>query len=258
MDIASILGLIVCAAMVILGIVTGDEGVAALGNFYDRNSVFITIGGTFACTLVFFSLKDFLNSLKAFRIAIKVSENKDAETIKNIIDLSNIARKEVLLALEDEYLKKGILLIVDGTDPELVRAIMETEMICIENRHKKVISFYETIASMGPAWGMIGTLIGLINMLKNLSDISSVGPNMSVALITTLYGSLLANWIATPIAGKLKYNNDMEMMLKEVTIEGLLSIQAGENPRVIEEKLKSFLSPEQRSSFGNADEDGGE
>ena len=111
---------------------------------------------------------------------------------------------------------------------------------------------------MGPAWGMIGTLIGLINMLKNLSDISSVGPNMSVALITTLYGSLLANWIATPIAGKLKYNNDMEMMLKEVTIEGLLSIQAGENPRVIEEKLKSFLSPEQRSSFGNADEDGGE
>lgn len=116
---------------------------------------------------------------------------------------------------------------------------METDMICVENRHKKVISFYESVASMGPAWGMIGTLIGLINMLKNLSDISSVGPNMSVALITTLYGSLLANWIATPIASKLKYNNDLEIMLKEVTIEGLLSIQAGENPRVIEEKLKS-------------------
>ena len=155
-------------------------------------------------------------------------------------------------------MKKGILLIVDGTDPELVKSIMETEMICIESRHKKVVAFYETLASMGPAWGMIGTLIGLINMLKNLSDISSVGPNMSTALITTLYGSILANWIATPIAGKLKYNNDMEIMMKEVMIEGLLSIQAGENPRVIEEKLKSFLSPEQREALNKGDEAGGE
>lgn len=265
MDIASVAGIVVCLAMVIMGIVTGDDGVAALGNFVDYKSVMITLGGSFASVLIFYSLKDFINSLKAFKIAIKASANKDTETIKNIIDLSNVARKEGLLALEeaannleDQYLKKGILLIVDGTDPELVRAIMETEMICIENRHKKVISFYETLATMGPAWGMIGTLIGLINMLKNLSDIGSVGPNMSVALITTLYGSLLANWIATPIAGKLKYNNDMEIMLKEVTIEGLLSIQAGENPRVIEEKLKSFLSPEQRSGFTENEESGGE
>lgn len=265
MDIASVAGIVVCLAMVIMGIVTGDDGVAALGNFVDYKSVMITLGGAFASVLIFYSLKDFINSLKAFKIAIKAPANKDTETIKNIIDLSNVARKEGLLALEeaannleDQYLKKGILLIVDGTDPELVRAIMETEMICIENRHKKVISFYETLATMGPAWGMIGTLIGLINMLKNLSDIGSVGPNMSVALITTLYGSLLANWIATPIAGKLKYNNDMEIMLKEVTIEGLLSIQAGENPRVIEEKLKSFLSPEQRSGFTENEESGGE
>lgn len=265
MDIASVAGIVVCLAMVIMGIVTGDDGVAALGNFVDYKSVMITLGGAFASVLIFYSLKDFINSLKAFKIAIKAPANKDTETIKNIIDLSNVARKEGLLALEeaannleDQYLKKGILLIVDGTDPELVRAIMETEMICIENRHKKVISFYETLATMGPAWGMVGTLIGLINMLKNLSDISSVGPNMSVALITTLYGSLLANWIATPIAGKLKYNNDMEIMLKEVTIEGLLSIQAGENPRVIEEKLKSFLSPEQRSGFTENEESGGE
>lgn len=264
MDIASILGLVVCIAMVFLGIVTGDDGMAAIKNFYDRNSIFITLGGSFACTMIFFSIKDFFNSIKAFRIALKSSPNKETETIKNIIDLSNIARKEGLLALEeaannleDEYLKKGVLLIVDGTDPELVRGIMETEMICVENRHKKVIGFYDTLASMGPAWGMIGTLIGLINMLKNMSDIASVGPNMSIALITTLYGSILANWIASPISGKLKYNNDIEMMLKEVTIEGLLSIQAGENPRVIEEKLKSFLSPEQRSNF-NTEEDGGE
>lgn len=265
MDIASVVGLVVCIGMVIMGIVTGDEGVAALGNFMDYKSALITFGGSFASVMVFYSIKDFLNSLKAFKIALKAPANKDTETIKNIIDLSNVARKEGLLALEeaandleDEFLKKGILLVVDGTDPELVRAIMETDMICVENRHKKVISFYESVASMGPAWGMIGTLIGLINMLKNLSDISSVGPNMSVALITTLYGSLLANWIATPIASKLKYNNDLEIMLKEVTIEGLLSIQAGENPRVIEEKLKSFLSPEQRVGFGESEDGGGE
>lgn len=265
MDIASIVGLIACLGMIIFGIITGDDGVVALGNFIHGQSAMITFGGSFASVLIFYSLKDFVNSLKAFKIAIKAPANKDTETIKNIIDLSNVARKEGLLALEeaannleDQYLKKGILLIVDGTDPELVRAIMETEMICVENRHKKVIGFYETLASMGPAWGMIGTLIGLINMLKHLSDISAVGPNMSTALITTLYGSMLANWIATPIAGKLKYNNDMEIMLKEVTIEGLLSIQAGENPRVIEEKLKSFLSPEQRTGFNDAEEPGGE
>ena len=265
MDIASIAGLIVCLAMVIFGIISGDDGALALKNFIHGQSAMITFGGSFASVLIFYSLKDFVNSLKAFKIAIKAPANKDTETIKNIIDLSNVARKEGLLALEeaannleDQYLKKGILLIVDGTDPELVRAIMETEMICIENRHKKVIGFYETLASMGPAWGMIGTLIGLINMLKGLSDVASVGPNMSTALITTLYGSMLANWIATPIAGKLKYNNDLEIMLKEVTIEGLLSIQAGENPRVIEEKLKSFLSPEQRSGFADSEEAGGE
>lgn len=265
MDIASIIGLVACFVAVVFGIITGDEGPVAIFNFIEYKSVLITIGGTLTCTMVYFSLKDFVNSLKAIKIAIKAADNRDTETIKNIIELSNIARKEGLLALEeaannleDEYLKKGILLIVDGSDPELVKAIMETEMICVESRHKKVISFYETIASMGPAWGMIGTLIGLINMLKNLSDVSTVGPNMSVALITTLYGSLMANWIALPIAGKLKYNNDMEIMLKEVTIEGLLSIQAGENPRVIEEKLKSFLSPERRSLITDSDQAGGE
>src|SRR5574344_2544331 len=148
MDIASIVGLAVCIGMIIMGIVTGDEGAKALMNFVEYKSALITFGGAFASTLVYVSLKDFVNSLKAFKIAIKAPANKDTETIKSIIDLSNVARKEGLLALEeaannleDQYLKKGILLIVDGTDPELVRAIMETEMICIEDRHKKVIGF---------------------------------------------------------------------------------------------------------------------
>lgn len=134
------------------------------------------------------------------------------------------------------------MLVVDGTDPELVRGILETDMMCLETRHKDVIKFWEKWGEQG-AWGMIGTLLGLIAMLNKLSDPSAIAPQMSVALVTTLYGSLIANWLCTPIAGKLSVNNDMEVVNRQITIEGLLSIQAGENPRVIEEKLKSFLSP---------------
>ena len=154
-------------------------------------------------------------------------------------------------------MKKGILLIVDGTDPELVRGIMETELVSTESRHKDKISFWEDLGSMGPAWGMIGTLVGLVNMLYEMDDPSTLGPSMAVALITTLYGSLLANWICTPVATKLKANNATEIMVKEIMIEGLLSIQAGENPRVIEEKLKSFLAPSDRTIGEGGGEDDG-
>ena len=157
-------------------------------------------------------------------------------------------------------MKKGIMLIVDGTDQELVTSILDTELSSIERRHNKVISFWDGLAAMGPAWGMIGTLIGLINMLKLLDDPSSIGPNMAVALVTTMYGSLLANWISIPIATKLRAINAREIMEKEVICEGILSIQAGENPRVIEEKLKSFLAPNVRDSLlgGDGNEQGGE
>lgn len=263
MDIASILGLIVCICMVIFGIVI-DSGFVGVLSFLHAPSAAITFGGAFAATLISFSLKDFLDGLKSFTICLKLPKVNAAETIKNIIDLSNVARKEGLLALEDatadlddEFLKKGILLIVDGTDPELVKSIMETELYCMETRHKKHMKVWDVLAAQGPAWGMIGTLIGLINMLKMLDDPSAIGPNMAVALITTLYGSMLANWICSPISGKLAADSAEEIMMKEIVIEGLLSIQAGENPRVIEEKLKSFLSPTQRTNVAETD-DGGE
>ena len=150
------------------------------------------------------------------------------------------------------------MLVVDGTDPELVRGIMETEMVSIDYRHKKNIGFWDNVAGMGPAWGMIGTLVGLVMMLYHMEDASTIGPAMAVALITTFYGSLMANWICTPVATKLKTINNAEMQVKEIMIEGLLSIQAGENPRVIEEKLKSFLSPTERSAMGGGGEGGGE
>ena len=158
--------------------------------------------------------------------------------------------------MDEPFLKKGILLVVDGTDPDLVRDIMQAEMDNSEARHKTMCGFWDTLGAMGPAWGMIGTLVGLVNMLNNMSDASSIGPSMAVALITTLYGSLLANWICTPTSNKLKADNAVEMIQKEVMIEGLLSIQAGENPRVIEEKLKSFLAPKDRESA--ASDEGGE
>lgn len=270
MDIASLIGIIAGIVLVVFGIVFDkDAGTdfAKLMNFVDVPSIIITFGGSFTSVLTQYSLGDYIANLKGFSRIFKPPVVDEAGTIKNIIELSNVARKEGLLALEeaandleDEFLKKGILLIVDGTDPELVRGILETELMCIEDRHKTVMGFWENIATMGPAWGMIGTLIGLVNMLKKLDDPSAIGPNMAVALLTTLYGSLLANWIATPAVGKMKNNNGIEVRIKEVMIEGLLSIQAGENPRVIEEKLKSFLSPKDREAMnaesGGEEEDG--
>ena len=261
MDIASIIGLILGIALMFLGIVSNG---ASILDYADLPSALVTFGGAFASVMTSHTMQDFVNGMKGMTLAFKVPVINTSEMIKNIIDLSNVARKEGLLSLEEAaadlnepFLKKGILLVVDGTDPDLVRGILETELISVEDRHKKVIGFWDMVASMGPAWGMIGTLLGLIAMLKDLNDPSSIGPAMALALITTLYGSLLANWLATPIANKLRVNNAAEMQQKEVMIEGLLSIQAGENPRVIEEKLKSFLSPKDRTS--NEDEEfGGE
>ncbi|WP_310604355.1 motility protein A [Anaerosporobacter sp.] len=268
MDIATILGLIISFVLVVFGITFNQDLLTfefgKLGNFIDIPSALITFGGSFMAVFAASkSAKHFIVNLKSFSLALKVLPSNEAETITTIIELSNVARKEGLLALEetannieDAFLKKGILLIVDGTDPELVRSILETELISIETRHKKTISFWEDLGTMGPAWGMIGTLIGLVNMLKQMDDPDSIGPSMAVALITTLYGSLLANWICAPIASKLKANNDTEIMTKEVMVEGLLSIQAGENPRVIEEKLKSFLSPSMRNEMVGENEGG--
>ena len=261
MDLATIIGLVVCMALCIFGIVFG-KSFAAILNFLDAPSALITFGGAFMCILASYTIPDYIAGFKSILLTFKTSALDVPGVIKKIIDLSNVARKEGLLSLEeaageldDAFLKKGILLIVDGTDPELVRGIMETEMMSIDSRHRTKIGFWENLGGMGPAWGMIGTLIGLINMLQNMSDAAAIGPSMAVALITTLYGSMLANWIATPCSMKLGVFNDAEMQVKEIMVEGLLSIQAGENPRVIEEKLKSFLAPKDRPT---GEDEGGE
>lgn len=255
MDIASLLGVIIGFVMLIYGIFDATGSVAGVLSYVDFPSALITFGGSFSATLASVSLQNFLAGLKSFSLIFRTPTLNTLDMINKIIELSNVARKGGLLSLEEAaadmeepFLKKGIFLIVDGTDPELVRAIMETELVTTEGRHKNLIGFWETLGSMGPAWGMIGTLVGLINMLNNMNDADAIGPSMAVALITTLYGSLLANWICIPVSNKLKAANAAEMMQKEVMIEGLLSIQAGENPRVIEEKLKSFIAPRDRVS----------
>lgn len=263
MDIATLIGIVLGLVMVVFGIITSG-GVAAFGDFVDVPSIIITIGGSLSGLIGSYTLQEFVSYLKGISYAMKDPKLNHGTTITKIIELSNVARKEGLLALEevaqgldDDFMKKGILLIVDGTEPELVRGIMETELINMDDRHKAGAGFFEAWGALGPAWGMIGTLVGLVNMLTSLDDSSTIGPKMAVALLTTLYGSLIANWICIPISNKLKNINSKEFQMKSIVIEGLLSIQAGENPRVIEEKLKSFLSPTDRKAIG-AEEGGGE
>lgn len=249
MDIATIVGLVMGTGLVVWGITQTGQ----LLSFWDAPSMAIVFGGALASTLISFPLKTVMNSIKVVKNAFFAKEVPLNDLIAEIVSMANIARKEGLLALEEsaqksenDFLKKGIMLVVDGTDPELVRNVMETELNFIEERHGVGIKVFETISGFSPGFGMIGTLIGLINMMKDLSNPDSIGPNMSVALITTFYGSLFANFLFQPIANKLSFRSKQEILSKEMMIEGLLSTQAGENPRIIEEKLKTFVPPNER------------
>ena len=253
MEKGTLIGLVGGAVFIILSIVMA-EGVYAIPWFIDPPSMMITFGGAFAATMIAFPLDQFMSGLKTIKYIFKDAKFSPQEVIDTIIDLANVARKDGLLALEDRanqtedtFLKKGLLLLVDGTHPDLVRGIIETELVFLEQRHKDSQAVWEQIGSLGPAWGMIGTLLGLIILLQNMDDPSTLGPAMSVALITTLYGSILANFIAIPTVSKLKVRSAQEILMKQIMVEGLLSILAGENPRIIEEKLKAFLSPALRN-----------
>jgi len=220
-----------------------------LGNFFNLPSIFIVVGGVIASTIVSYPSKS-LKSLKTvFKNAFKTKDIDLNEDIELIIRIANVARREGLLALEDSiqnidnpFLQKGIMLIVDGADAELVKSVLETEIAFIEERHSQSQAIILSMSSYSPAYGMIGTLIGLINMLKNLDDMDSLGPSMAVALVTTFYGVVLANLVFTPLAKKLKTQSDMESLQKELYLEGLLSIQDGENPRIIKDKLTAFIA----------------
>lgn len=257
MDLTTLIGIIMALGLCLWGI-----GPSKIGNFIDPQSLAIVIGGTVAAVTASYPLRILLDVPKHISVLFRGKKYNIPKLVDQLVDLAMLARQSGLLALEekaeeikDPFLKQSVLMIVDASDPDKVRDMLEKQMDDMMARHDEAAGLYEKASSYAPAFGMIGTLIGLINMLRDLSDFASIGPNMSTALITTFYGSVLANWICAPVASKLKSKNGEEMMVKEIEIEGLLSIQAGENPRVIEEKLKSFLAPKDRSALGD---DGGE
>lgn len=236
------LGTLACVIITIM--LSGD--IAAYINW---PSVMMVLGGTAFATIASFSFDRIKSALKAASIAVKKESTDLTADIDYIIKIANIARRDGLLALEevseeltDPFLKKAIMLVVDGSDPELIQSVLETEIDATRSRHSDVRAVFDAAATYAPSFGMAGTIIGLINMLRDLSDMAALGPAMAVALITTFYGSVLANIVFNPISKRLKTIGTIEYTRKELVVEGMLAIENGENPRVIKEKLSSFLS----------------
>ena len=245
MEKTTVIGISVGIACVCVTIFLGGS----ITSFLHLPSAFIVFGGTIAATVVAYPAKRLKNLTKIFKLAFQKDEVDIQEDIELVVNIANIARREGLLALEGEiegidndFLKKGVMLIVDGADTELIKSVLQTEIYFLQERHGQNQQMIGSMDGYAPAFGMIGTLIGLINMLKNLNDPGSLGPGMSTALITTFYGTLLSNMFFSPLGRKLKARTENECLQKEMLMEGLLSIQDGENPRIIREKLISFVS----------------
>ncbi|WP_045221685.1 motility protein A [Desulfonatronum thioautotrophicum] len=247
MDIGTLLGLICGILFVFIAIMLGGDFMG----FINAPSALIVIGGTVSVIFIMFPMGVVLGS---FKVALKAFFSKSPDpklVVDEVVALANLARKESLVSLEratisDTYLKKGVLLIADGTEERLVRNILETEINFTQQRHQQGQGVFKGLGAMAPAFGMIGTLIGLVNMLQVLDDPTAIGPGMALALLTTLYGALMANLVFIPIAKKLEERSQEELAKMEMTMEGVMSILRGENPRLIQEKLESFIPPAMR------------
>ena len=251
MDIATFIGIIASFGLLVSAILLGSSLMA----FFNIPSILIVVGGTVCSTMINYPLSDVIRTIKVVQKAFFAKNLTFGEIIANFVSYSSRARKEGILALEsmlpeiqDDFLKKGLQLTIDGLEPASITEILETEIAFIEDRHRLGAEIFQTMGTFSPAFGMIGTLIGLVQMLQNMNDPSSIGPAMAVALITTFYGSVLANILFLPIAGKLRYRSREENLAKEMTHQGVLSLSRGDNPRIIEQKLHSFLPPNLRVS----------
>lgn len=250
MDTGTTFGIVIGFALIIIAIQMGG----GLTFFVDVKSLFIVAGGTIASTLISFPVSRVLGVMQVVKNAFLQKNLAPNTTIENLVSFAEKARREGILSLEnaleevdDEFLKSGIRLAVDGVEPELIKDILDTELAFIEDRHKMGQSIFSAMGLFCPAFGMIGTLIGLVLMLQQMEDPSAIGPGMALALLTTLYGAIMANVVFLPIAGKLKNRTAEEILVKEITIEGIMSIQSGDNPRIVKQKLQAFLSPRLRS-----------
>ena len=262
MNIGYLIGLVVAIGVMVLGMANGfpPYEFEKIGNFGDGSSVMIVIGCTVFILMASFPLKTFLSIPKHFGVMMKNPKQKPENIINSLVDLAQIARKNGLLALEekandqeDPFFKQAIMLIVDANDPDRVRATLENDIECMSDRHNAAAAMYDKASAIAPAFGMVGTLIGLINMLKNMdptSGSSNIGADMSVALITTLYGCILAHMVFGPVANNLRIRDSEEVLNKMIIVEGITCIQAGENPKMLREKLLTFVAQKQREKMG--------
>lgn len=253
MDLATILGMVVSFGLIIAALMAGGDVLL----FVDAPSMLIVFGGTIGATLTHYPLGTVIKVGAVVRKTLIAKTPSTSAIIDEFMDYANRARREGILALESivkgidsAYLRKGLQLTVDGLEPDAIQAIMETEIGNTESRHETGIELMGALAAYAPALGMIGTVIGLVQMLKTMDDPSSIGPAMAVALITTFYGAVLANLVFLPIVGKLKHRSKEEIMIMEMQMEGVLGISRGENPRIIAEKLNSFQPPKERKEVG--------
>ncbi|MCI8360310.1 MAG: motility protein A [Clostridiales bacterium] len=264
MNLTYIIGLLVAIGVMIFGMITKMDPTAGMqvlpnqiGNFFDISSVLIVIGCTIGIVIASFPGKMLASIPKHFGIILNTKRFKLQKYIDELVDLAQIARKNGLLALEekaneqkDPFFKQAIMLIVDANDPDKVREILNNDIDTMSSRHDSVAGMYEKASSVAPAFGMVGTLVGLINMLKNMnldSGQSSIGSDMGTALITTLYGCILAHMIFGPIATCLRTRDEQEVLCKMLIVEGIISIQSGENPKFLKEKLMTFMAQKQRA-----------
>ena len=252
MDFGTSIGLLAGIGVIVYGMFSGGD----VSSYISVPSLIITMGGGICATLMSFPLSDSIRAIKVIPLMFQEPQSSAMSTISTLVELSQKARREGLLALEsaqeeirDNFLKKAMELVVDGIEAEVVKTTMQLDIDSMAVRHQNAQAYWKQLGAQFPAWGLIGTLLGLINLLKSLEDPSGIGPAMALALLTTFYGSLLSNFVCNPIANKLGYNSSEEIRLKEMMMEGVLSIQSGENPRLMEQKLKTFLSPDQRALY---------
>lgn len=251
MDIATLVGIITAFSLVLTAIKLGGS----IALFINIPGLMIVAGGTLGSTMINYPLPDIFKVIKVVKNAFFHKKFTAHGLISDFVSLAGTARREGILALEsgikdmnDEFMQKGLQLSIDGLEPTSIRDILNTEIISIQDRHKLGAEIFTTLGTFAPAMGMIGTLIGLVQMLQTMDDPSSIGPSMAVALLTTFYGSVMANIVCLPIAGKLKNRSSEEVMMKELMTEGIVSISKGDNPRIIEQKLFAYLPPQLRES----------
>lgn len=249
MDLATLIGLVAGFGVMIGAIFLGGSA----GMFINTPSLVVVLGGTFAAVMMKFSMGQFIGAIKVALNVFMHKEEKVDGLITDLEEMANTARKEGLLALEgvevsNTFLKKGIQMMVDGHTPEMVRGVLKKDMDNTIERHEIGQKIFKGFGDYAPAMGMIGTLIGLVQMLANMSDPKSIGPAMAVALLTTLYGAMIANLLALPIADKLALRSQEERRMKSLILDGLSGIQAGHNPRMIQEMLSTYLPQKQRKS----------